>query len=140
VYPTRGEDRWIAISLWNAADEERLMQLAGGMPIDEWTASQDAQSLVASLQAAGIAAGVVQDIEDLIEGDAPLRERGALVDLPHPRLGVFGHVRTPITFSRDRAQAYRAPAIGEHNREIAMQVAGLDADHFERLVAARVMT
>jgi crotonobetainyl-CoA:carnitine CoA-transferase CaiB-like acyl-CoA transferase len=140
VYPARGEDRWIALSLFDAADEARLLQLSGGVPIAEWTAGQDEQSLVALLQAHGIAAGVVQDIEDLIERDPALRERGALVELPHSRLGAFGHVRTPITFSRDPASPYRAPAMGEHNREIAMQEAGLDAAQFERLVAAKVMT
>jgi crotonobetainyl-CoA:carnitine CoA-transferase CaiB-like acyl-CoA transferase len=140
VYPARGEDRWVAITLFDAADAARLAQLSGGRPIGEWTREQDEQELVARLQAAGIAAGVVQDIEDLLEHDEALRARGALVELDHPKLGAFGHMRTPISFSRDRPQPFRAPGMGEHNREIALQVAGLDPEHFERLLAAKVMT
>ncbi len=140
VYPARGEDRWVAISLFDAGDAGRLAQLAGGRPIAEWTATQDEQILVETLQGAGIAAGVLQDIQDLMERDPVLRARGAVMELPHPRLGSFGHVRTPISFSKDRPEPYRAPSMGEHNREIALQVAGLDAAQFEQLVAGKVMT
>jgi crotonobetainyl-CoA:carnitine CoA-transferase CaiB-like acyl-CoA transferase len=140
VYPARGEDRWVAISLANAGEAEKLAQLAGGQPIAAWTATQDEQSLVETLQAAGIAAGVLQDIEDLMERDPALRARGALMELPHPKLGSFGHVRTPISFSKDRPEPYRAPSMGEHNREVALQVAGLNAAQFGQLVAGKVFS
>jgi crotonobetainyl-CoA:carnitine CoA-transferase CaiB-like acyl-CoA transferase len=90
------------------------------------------------LQEAGIAAGVVQDIEDLLEHDAALLARGALVDLPHPKLGPFGHIRTPISFSGDVVTAFRAPAMGEHNGEIALQVAGLTTERYAALQALGV--
>jgi len=139
VYPARGADRWVAISVFDAAQQEKLRGLAGGRPLAEWTAEQDEQQLVARLQAAGIAAGVAQDIEDLIEVDGPLRARGALVVLPHPKLGAFGHVRTPVGFSLDAPQPYRAPAMGEHNAQIIREVAGLDAQHHAELEAAGVL-
>ena len=84
------------------------------------------------LQAEGIAAGVLQDIQDLMEDDPGLAKRGALMDIEHARLGRFGHVRTPISFSRDRIEAFRAPNLGEHSREIA-GLAGMDAGRFESL-------
>ncbi|MEY2854845.1 MAG: hypothetical protein RL030_1977 [Pseudomonadota bacterium] len=139
VYPARGEDRWVAISAFTPEDLHRLAQRAGGRPIAEWTAAQDDHALVEALQAQGIAAGVVQDIEDLVERDAALQARGALVTLPHPRLGAFGHVRTPLSFSVDGVEPFRAPALGEHNREIALQVAGLPESRFEALQAAGVL-
>jgi len=80
---------------------------------------------MAQLQQQGIAAGVVQDIEDLMERDNHLQQRGALVQLPHPHLGPFGHVRTPIAFSLDTPTPFRAPGIGEHNVDIASTIAGL---------------
>ena len=112
VYPARGEDRWIAISLFNADEQARLAALTGGRPIAEWTSEHEDHALVAQLQAAGIAAGVLQDMEDLLERDPQLRARGALVELPHPRLGAFGHMRTPISFSVDQVAPYRAPRHG----------------------------
>jgi crotonobetainyl-CoA:carnitine CoA-transferase CaiB-like acyl-CoA transferase len=139
VYPARGADRWIAISLFDAGQQARLQELAGGRPVAEWTREQDETELVARLQAAGIAAGVLQDIEDLMERDAVLRARGALVELPHPKLGPFGHVRTPLSFSRDQPQPYRAPGMGEHNAAIIQGEAGLNAQRYAELAAAGVL-
>jgi crotonobetainyl-CoA:carnitine CoA-transferase CaiB-like acyl-CoA transferase len=139
VYPARGNDRWVAISAFDKADLIRLRRLAGGRPIAEWTREHADFELVALLQQAGVAAGVVQDIEDLIEGDASLRERGALVDLPHTKLGRFGHVRTPIAFSVDEVEPFRAPALGEHTREIALELAGLSAERLAELETRGVL-
>jgi len=132
VYPARGDDRWVAISAFDEADLTRLRRLAGNRPIADWTREREDLELAATLQQEGIAAGVVQDIEDLMERDRSVRERGTLVDLVHPKLGRFGHMRTPITFSIDRAAPYRAPSLGEHTRQIALELAGLSA---ERLAA-----
>jgi len=77
------------------------------------------------LQQAGIAAGVVQDIEDLMEADPQLAARGSLVSIEHARLGRFGHMRTPISFSRSPNQPYRAPNMGEHSVDIATKLCGL---------------
>lgn len=135
VYPARGDDRWVAICAFDATDQARLRALAGGRPLAEWTRERDDHELVAELQQMGIAAGVVQDIEDLVDKDETLRARGALVELPHGKLGAFGHVRTPIDFSVDRVAPFKAPAIGEHTREIALDVAGLSAERYAALEA-----
>jgi crotonobetainyl-CoA:carnitine CoA-transferase CaiB-like acyl-CoA transferase len=138
VYPARGDDRWVAISLDDAAQLARLERLAGGRPIGEWTREQDEFELATLLQREGIAAGVVQDIEDLLQRDDALRDRGALVELPHPKLGAFGHMRTPITFSRDDVVPFRAPGMGEHTHEIAVGPAGLCPEELARLEAEGV--
>jgi crotonobetainyl-CoA:carnitine CoA-transferase CaiB-like acyl-CoA transferase len=135
VYPTRGEDRWIAITLQDAAQAQRLHELAGGVAIEQWTRGHDAAELASLLQAEGIAAGEAQDIEDLA-GDPALLARGALVELPHPHLGAFGHVRTPITLSLEPGVPYRAPGLGEHGREVALSIAGLDESRYAAVVAA----
>jgi crotonobetainyl-CoA:carnitine CoA-transferase CaiB-like acyl-CoA transferase len=138
VWPAAGTDRWIAISLRDAAQWQTLQSFAGGDDIGAWTATQDEHALTAQLQSLGIAAGAVQDIEDALERDAGLRARGALVMLEHPLLGAFGHVRTPIDFSATPVAPYRAPSLGEHNREIATTVAGIDAARVAELVALEV--
>jgi crotonobetainyl-CoA:carnitine CoA-transferase CaiB-like acyl-CoA transferase len=139
VYPARGEDRWVAITAFDEAELKRLRGLAGDRPMADWTREHDDFELVARLQREGIAAGVVQDIEDLIENDPSLSERGALVDLPHPKLGRFGHVRTPISFSRDAIAPFRAPALGEHTHEIALELAELPAERLAELEALGVL-
>jgi len=96
-----------------------------------WCASQTDADAVDYFQLLGVAAGVVQDMEDLFERDPQIRH--ALVPLDHPILGTFGHVRTPIEFSVSRPQPFRAPSMGEHNRQIAATLCGLSAERIAEL-------
>jgi crotonobetainyl-CoA:carnitine CoA-transferase CaiB-like acyl-CoA transferase len=143
VYPVIGDDRWIAVTFHTSADWLRFLTLAA-LPdaqtdserdelLGKWTRNQRGEDLVADLQAAGVAAGVVQDIEDLLERDPQIAYRGALMPLDHPHLGPFGHVRTPITFSHSRTVPFRPPAIGEHSVGIARGIAGLDMSRITEL-------
>jgi len=135
VYSVRGDDRWLAIELPTAADWSRLRLLAHlpdastaearDAAIGEWCADQDGPALMVRLQEANIAAGVVQDIEDLMEVDPQLAARGSLLPIEHAKLGTFGHMRTPISFSRSRIEPYRAPNMGEHSAGIAQKLCGL---------------
>jgi crotonobetainyl-CoA:carnitine CoA-transferase CaiB-like acyl-CoA transferase len=138
VYPCHGEDRWIAISVATFAQWTQLCALAGGSEVAAWTATLEERALLAQLQQAGIAAGVVQDIEDLMETDPVLKLRGASVELVHAKLGPFAHVRTPISFSRDRVMPFRAPNLGEHGHQIAKQLANLPDQRVAELEALGV--
>jgi crotonobetainyl-CoA:carnitine CoA-transferase CaiB-like acyl-CoA transferase len=138
VWPTSGTDAWIAISVRDATQWDQLRALAGGDNIAAWTSAQDAHTLAATLQQQGIAAGALQDIEDVLERDAGLRARGALVALEHAVLGTFGHVRTPIDFSATPPAPFRAPSLGEHNSEIATTIAGLAPERLAELAALEV--
>ena len=69
----------------------------------------------------------------MIERDPQLATRGALVTLDHPLLGAFGHIATPIRFSRDVPAPYRAPRMGEHGREVAATIGALDDARIDQL-------
>ena len=145
VYATQGTERWVAVTFetrmqWNSFAEAQSLHgddaEARETALVHWFAARRDHETVAQLQDFGIAAGVLQDIEDLFERDPLIETRHALVPLVHPILGSFGHMRTPIDFSRSRCQPFRAPSIGEHNRQIAAAVCGLSArriDELERL-------
>ncbi|WP_328278515.1 CaiB/BaiF CoA-transferase family protein [Sphingobium sp.] len=137
VFPAAGADRWVAISLFGQEDRARL-EAVTGPDIAAWTAAREDHAIATELQAAGIACGVVQDSEDMIERDPQLAGRGALVTLDHPLLGPFGHIATPIVFSRDAFQPYRAPRMGEHVREVARDLCGLSDARIAELDAAGV--
>jgi crotonobetainyl-CoA:carnitine CoA-transferase CaiB-like acyl-CoA transferase len=109
-----------------------------GPDIAEWTSARDDKSIAEELQAAGIAAGALQDCEDLMEHDPQMAAREALVRLGHPLLGPFGHIATPIRFGRQRMQPFRAPAMGEHSHEIAREIAGLLPERIAELEAEGV--
>ena len=147
VYPAQGEDRWIAVSCASPEQWRTFCELAGVDPTDpaiaaealrRWTATQPEREFAERLQDAHIAAGPVQDIEDLMEHDPQLASRGALMPLEHAVLGTFGHMRTPISFSRSRIDAFRAPSMGEHSHEIARTLCGLSAERIATLEALGV--
>lgn len=136
VLPAFGEDRWVAISIRDPAEWDRLMALAGGSDIAAWTRRHSDIDTASLLQAEGMAAAPVQDIEDLMDHDPEIAARKALVTLDHPLLGAFGHVATPIRLSRDPVVPFRAPSMGEHGEAIARELAGLDADEVAALAAS----
>jgi len=132
VFPAQGEDRWIAISLADEGEKERLLSITGP-DIAAWTSEREDHAIAEQLQAQGIAAGALQDCEDLMDRDPQIAARNALVVLDHAVLRPFGHVATPISFSRDTFTPFRAPSIGEHSHEIARQICGLDEAYIARL-------
>jgi crotonobetainyl-CoA:carnitine CoA-transferase CaiB-like acyl-CoA transferase len=137
VFPAAGIDRWVAISLFDEADRQRLHAIAGDN-VAAWTSARADHEIAEHLQAAGIACGVVQDAEDMVDHDPQLIKRGALAVLDHPLLGPFGHIATPIIFSHDRFAPYRAPGMGEHCHEIASTLCGLSDARIAELEEAGV--
>ncbi|GGD44558.1 hypothetical protein GRI62_10550 [Erythrobacter arachoides] len=133
VFPAAGEDRWVAISAFSAEEKRRLLAITGE-DIAAWTRTRQDHAIAAELQAAGLAAGALQDCEDLLEHDPQIAGREALVMLDHPLLGPFGHIATPIAFSRDAMAPFRAPGMGEHTREVATRIAGLSQERFEDML------
>lgn len=152
VYPVAGDDRWVAISVrgdeeWRALaecaaadgvvldpDADAAARRARADELDEaiagWTRPQDGPELVVRLRAAGIRAGVVQDVAEVSDRDPQLAARGFLEVLDHPVLGPFPHSTLPYTFARARLVRRPAPRFGEHTREIATSVCALgDADY-----------
>ncbi|MEO6341129.1 MAG: CoA transferase [Caulobacteraceae bacterium] len=156
VFPTLGDDRWIAISAADQAAWNRLTEAVGGewpsaaiiahaapalldeidRRVGEWTADFDGFALMRELQAAGVAAGVVADASDLLHRDPQLRARGFVEMLDNPALGPFEHLALPYKLSRTPARMTTAPALGQHNKEIVCGVAGLSDGAFQELHAS----
>jgi len=148
VYRVQGDDQWIAITLPTDADWQKLRSLAALPEADDpaardaaigtYTQDRSGTMLVHQLQQAGIAAGMVQDIEDLMQSDPQIAARGSLVELDHAVLGKFGHIRTPVTLSRANQSPHRASNIGEHSAAIAKELCGLDPARIAELEALGV--
>ena len=142
VYASLGADRWIAVTFetveeWAAFAAAQGLQgngaAAGDAELVRWCAARSDIDAAEFFQHLGIAAGVLQDMEDLFDRDPQIRERKALLPLVHPILGTFGHVRTPIDFSASRPRPFRAPSIGEHSHHIAAALCGLSSERIAEL-------
>jgi benzylsuccinate CoA-transferase BbsF subunit len=140
VFPCSGEERWIALEAATDSEKNALWRVlgvanAGAEVLAQHTRSHDAYELMAQMQAAGVAAGVVQYASDSIDRDLQLRARGFLQAVDHPLLGAFPHQASPITLSSTPQRMRPAPRIGEHTRAICHELLKLndaDIDALER--------
>ena len=85
--------------------------------IEAWTEKRTKQEVLEILAPAGIPCGAVLDSTEVL-ADRHLRQRGFIVDLEHPRRGVYPMPANPVRMSDSPTEVVRAPLLGEHNAEI----------------------
>jgi crotonobetainyl-CoA:carnitine CoA-transferase CaiB-like acyl-CoA transferase len=161
AYACAGEDRWIALSVrgdaeWRALAatlgrpawlaDPRLATHAGRVVaadaldtlVAEATRAEDAAALAARLQAAGVAAGVVESALDL-HACPVLAGWGFFQWLEHPErppAPYDGHaLRLEATPGRLRRAA---PTLGEHTALVLGEVLGLSETEIARLVEEKI--
>lgn len=139
VIPCEGTDAWVAIELEDAADWESLFGLlgredlklgdAGASPsrhalrqaLEVWAGALTPLQAALQLQRAGLAAGPVQNSEDLWR-DAQLRSRASFVDIVHPDIGQVEYPGSPSRLSMTPGHVtHRGPRLGEHTRVVFSQ-------------------
>jgi benzylsuccinate CoA-transferase BbsF subunit len=161
VYPCRGHERWVAVTvrddeMWAGLVTVRgLTHLAGDRlatvagreaaadeldaELTAWTSGCTDWEAATELQLAGVAASPVESPWDLLT-DPHLAAREAFRALPHPRFGtdlVFGQA---VTMSDTEPRYSRAaPGLGQDSRDILVDVVGLPDEEVDRLVAAGVV-
>ena len=146
----RGEDddRWIAITVTNAAELAALAAVAGQSSwtsmdaealdgeIAGWARGQQAEELMERLQHAGVPAGVVQTPEDL-RNDPQLAHRGHYWMLDHPTMGHRAYDGPSFRLSETPAELTKAaPLLGEDNEYVYKEIVGMsDEEYVEHLVS-----
>jgi crotonobetainyl-CoA:carnitine CoA-transferase CaiB-like acyl-CoA transferase len=157
VFAAAGRDRWLALELedladWNAmtevldrpdlvADDEKA---AAGrrdelrVAIAAWVAQLSPHAAAHLLQRAGLAAGAVQDSEDIVR-DPQLRARDFPVEIDHPDLGVIEYAQSPHRMSVTPGRIERrAPRLGEHTGEVLADWLGMAPREVDEVVASGV--
>jgi benzylsuccinate CoA-transferase BbsF subunit len=151
VVRCRGYDRWLAVEATDAADWQALAVLTGrpdlrpaDLPPDDrargelaaalahWARDLTAQQAMRMLQRAGIAAGAVQDAEDLTL-DPQHRARNFLIEMDHPDLGVAEYTAPPYRLAKTPPTVRRAtPRLGEHTAEVLGEWLGMTPEESRR--------
>ncbi|HEY5644882.1 MAG TPA: CoA transferase, partial [Pseudomonadales bacterium] len=95
-----------------------------------WTAQRSAESIVALLQAHGVAAGNVQNARSLTEGDEQHAARGYWRQVNHEFFGERLADSFPALWDGERpVSEYLSPAfVGQHNFELWPELADLDVE------------
>ncbi|MBU4565004.1 MAG: CoA transferase [Desulfarculus sp.] len=157
-----GEDRWCAVSLesagqWRAfcrvlelpsivaeTDFESLGSVSHGAKkirraVAQAAAGWKAEDLTERLQEAGIAAGVVQNAEDL-RRDPQLAGRGFFRTVPNPAGQDAITDDSPIRFDGGTGGEWRAaPRLGQHNLEVFGELLGMRAAEIAELERSGVI-
>jgi benzylsuccinate CoA-transferase BbsF subunit len=163
VYPCRGEDRWVAIAVFDDVEWRALARVLGDPQwtrddrfadararqqhqdlLDEhigaWTVRRDAHDVMHTLQRAGVRAGAVQDARDVNERDPQMAHRDVFFELDHPVIGVARFEGVPFSSTSFATDHWRsAPLLGEDNRYVLESLLGLSESEIEDLVTAEVL-
>ncbi|MFC1823527.1 CoA transferase, partial [Thermodesulfobacteriota bacterium] len=163
AYPCKGDDRWCAIAVFSE-EEWQAFSRAIGEPewtrdpkfstmhsrlenIDEldrlvatWTKDYTPDEVMEKLQGAGVGAGAVREMRDLVDTDPQMKESGFYVEADHPELGrrlfegnAFRLSDTPGRIRRS------APLLGEHNDFICKEILGMSEEEINQYIIEGVL-
>lgn len=164
IYRCKGDDRWVALAV-RGDDEWARLCTAMGQPelvndprfathtsrianqdvLDEnitaWTVTRDRYDTQQLCQAHGLAAGAVQDAEDLATRDVQLLARNFFTSATAERWGEYGLERFPARFNGQRPDTYDGVhQVGEDTFDVMTALVGLSDDEFAELAASGVFT
>jgi len=162
AYRCRGEDRWCAIAVFTDDEWERFGKAIGNPAwtnnpkfstllarkeneeeldtrVEEWTINYSAEEVMTLMQATGVAAGVLETAEDLMDNDPQLKHRHFFWDIDHPEVGKYRAPGVPFVLSKVPYEVRSAPLLGEHNEYVLEQVLGLSDDEISELVIEGVI-
>jgi crotonobetainyl-CoA:carnitine CoA-transferase CaiB-like acyl-CoA transferase len=159
VYPCRGEDRWIAITIcdddrwrslcealnaqglgadvrFGSADGRRAREDEIDAALAELTRDWDSLELTRALQSRGIAAGPVMDARDAFE-DEHLRARGMFQRRYQEDTGEIDWVGPYIHTAEGALSIRRAPVLfAQDNESVYQELLGYSSAEYDGLVAA----
>ncbi len=160
VYPTTGDDHYIALSVlddhawrtlcttanlpeaWQALDVDARRAIHDEIDdaLAAWTATHHHIALADQLQQLGITAAPVLDAPGVL-ADPQLAARDALAEIDQPQAARFLTPRSPIHFSQlpHNTPLRPSPLLGQHNDEVLTQLAGLTPEEIAHLVATGVV-
>lgn len=162
-YQCKGNDRWCVIAIYNEEEWQSFAALMtkAGLKADpifathlqrvrhkeqldqwvtSWTMQHDPYEVMETLQAIGVCAAVVQDVEDQFKRDKQYAATGFLVNLTEPEAGDVVTENVPVRLSETPGKVRGvAPLMGEHTHEIARNLLGLSDDEIRKLDEEKVL-
>lgn len=162
IYPTRGEDQWVALIIETDDQWQQLCEMMGQpdlqhdtrfrTPSDRvaaqdaldaiitaWTQDRDMHEIETVLQAHGIPASAVRDIHGLYD-DPQLRHRDHFVDLDHPVHGTTTVEGSRFRLSGTPVEAARImPPLGQDTRHVLENILGYSHNRIAELEAEGVL-
>ncbi len=159
IYPTRGDDQWIAIAAENDESWASLCDISGhaewtdefgdraarkaneeklNASVARWTKDHDKHELAATLAAAGVTAAPVLDGLEALQ-DPVFLEHGSIETVNHAEAGKWRQATIPFKMSKTPLRVTRpAPMKDEHSFEIFERLLGMTTERYDELLAKGV--
>ena len=157
VFPCAGDDEWIAISVQSDQDWAVFCELAGieatewsessarladpgrvEAMVEEWTRRHPAKMAAQFLLDRGIAAGPVQNGQEVSE-DPQLLHRQIAPVLTHPDMGQVKHVAPAFALNKTPSNVTLAPRLGADTDHILTSLIGMTQPEIETLKSQQVL-
>ena len=161
IYRCKGEERWIAIAVTNDAEWQSFCQVTGNPSwiqdprfdtlnervkrsdeldklVESWTLNYSPEFIMATLQAAGVGAGVVANSQDIVE-DVQLKYYNFFREVDHPFMGKITYAHPPaMKLSEAESSVGRATILGEHNEYVCQEILGYSQSEYNQLLKEKV--
>ena len=161
VYRCKGSDAWCAIAIGSEEEWEGLCRALGSpawcrdarfgdmagrhanqdeldQRIEEWTWDRTPETVMDTLQKAGVPAGVVQDGKRIFE-DPNLRSRGFFTGVDDPAIGLVEYPGPFIHLSETPSQVERCHRFGEDNDYVFSGLLNMSEEEIRKLQAEGVL-
>jgi benzylsuccinate CoA-transferase BbsF subunit len=162
VYRCKGDDRWCVIAVftdseWEAfckvigqpewTQQEKFKTLLGrkqnedelNQLVEKWTVNHTAEEVMTVMQQAGVKAGVVQTVEDVMDNDPQLKHRHFFWTLKHPECGETRHSRPNYLLSKTPSELRKpSPCLGEHTDFVCKELLKMPEDQYISLLLDNV--
>lgn len=156
AYRCLGEDRWCSIAVFTDDEWQSFCKVIGNPEwtdnpefstllarkrnedeldklVEEWTIQHKPEDVMNAMQAAGVAAGVLQTGEDLLEHDPQLEHQDFCPEGDHPEIGHFRNMRPAVVLSKVPCEMKRGPLLGEHNEYVLREILALSDGEITKL-------
>ena len=97
-----------------------------------WTRERSKHEVMEIVGGAGVPAGAVNDIKELLESE-DMHRRGIIATVRHRDRGEVAIPAWPVRMSDNPVRTEVAPLLGEHNEEVYAELLGLGAEEVGRL-------
>ncbi|MEM9951411.1 MAG: CaiB/BaiF CoA-transferase family protein [Chloroflexota bacterium] len=120
-------------------NSDRIAHYDALMPtIREIIITKSTDDWLSELRAIGVPCGRINTVKEALT-DPHLLERGMIIELEHPAIGLVKSIATPVHLSDTPLVYYRhPPTLGEHTQEVVSEL-GYDVDAIARLYAEGVI-
>ncbi|MBN1847805.1 MAG: CoA transferase [Deltaproteobacteria bacterium] len=163
AYPCKGEDRWCVITLFTDEDWQAFCKAIGTPPwtreskfttilgrlenaeelnerVGSWTLNHTPDEVMSILQNAGVAAGAVREIRDLVDMDPQMKHFGFYVEAEHAELGKRLFENTAFRLSDTPGKInWAAPLLGEHMDFVCKEILGMTEDEINQYIIDGVL-